>query len=113
MRDLPLRLNVDNNNRVIWLIDSLHAVHDDCQSHTGSVLTLGKGSISSKSMKQKLNTKSSTESELVVVDDMMGDVLWTNYFLKSQGYNISKTIIEQDNQSAILLERNSKASSTK
>ncbi len=34
----------------------------------------------------KLNTKSSTESELVGVDDMMLIIIWTRYFLLEQGY---------------------------
>ena len=65
------------------------------------------------STKQKLNTRSSTESELVGVDDMMPSILWTRYFLKAQGYKVSDNIIFQDNKSTMLLERNGKASSSK
>jgi hypothetical protein len=36
--------------------------------------------------KQKLNTKISTESELVGVNGMMLIICWTCYFLLSQGY---------------------------
>ena len=42
-----------------------------------------------KSSKEKLNTKSSTEVEVVATSDMMigGKMLWTLlYFLQSQGY---------------------------
>ena len=65
------------------------------------------------STKQKLNTRSSTESELVGVDDMMPLILWTRYFLKEQGYKVSDNIIFQDNKSTMLLERNGRASSSK
>ena len=65
------------------------------------------------STKQKLNTRSSTESELVGVDDMMPSILWTRYFLKAQGYRVSDNVIFQDNRSTMLLERNGKASSSK
>ncbi len=65
------------------------------------------------STKQKINTRSSTESELVGVDDMMSSILWTRYFLKAQGYNVRDNVVFQDNQSSILLERNGKASSSK
>ncbi len=65
------------------------------------------------STKQKLNTRSSTESELVGVDDMMPSILWTRYFLKGQGYKVSDNIIFQDNKSTMLLERNGKTSSSK
>ena len=65
------------------------------------------------SSKQKLNTRSSTEAELVGVDDMMGKVLWTQLFLKAQGYNVGPATIAQDNMSAMLLEKNGTWSSTK
>jgi hypothetical protein len=44
---------------------------------------------------------------------MMPTILWARYFLKAQGYNVTDNIIYQDTQSAILLERNGKASSSK
>ena len=65
------------------------------------------------SRKQKLNTRSSTESELVAVDDVSTMVLWTKLFLEGQGYDVEKNIIYQDNKSAILLETNGKRSSGK
>ena len=69
-------------------------------------MSLGKGAISTHSLRQKLNTRSSTESELVAVDDITSHVIWTKHFLESQGYATSGTVIYQDNQSEILLERN-------
>ncbi len=65
------------------------------------------------STKQKLNTKSSTESEIVGVDDCMPAVLWTRYFMEAQGYGVRENIVYQDNQSSILLEKNGRASSSK
>ena len=53
------------------------------------------------------------ESKLIGVDDMMSLILWTRYFLKSQGYKVSDNVIFQDNKSAMLLERNGKVSSGK
>jgi hypothetical protein len=83
------------------------------RGHTGCGLTMGIGYPIVSSTKQKLNTRSSTESELVGVDDMMPSILWTRYFLKSQGYRVNDNIIYQDNKSAMLLERNGKTSSSK
>jgi hypothetical protein len=60
-----------------------------------------------------LNTKSSTERELVGIDDMMPIMLWTCYFLLSQGYGIIENLVLQDNKSSILLEQNGKALSSK
>ena len=83
------------------------------KSHTGAALTMGTGTVYNGSTKQKLNVRSSTEAELVGVDDYIAQVLWTNYFLKEQGFTTEDTIIYQDNKSAILLEKNGRASSSK
>ncbi len=76
-------------------------------------MSLGKGSVYSTSVRQKLTTKSSTEAELVGVDDVMPMILWTRQFLEGQGYTIQDNIVFQDNQSAMLLENNGQRSSTK
>ena len=95
------------------VIDASYAIHPDMKSHTGGSMTLGKGMIYNTSIKQKLNVKSSTEAELVGVDDVLAQVLWTNHFLEAQGFNTSDTVVYQDNKSAILLEKNGRMSSTK
>jgi len=73
---------------------------------------MGRGYPISASTKQKMNTRSSTESELVGVDDLMPSILWTRLFLEAQGYAVKENIV-QDNKIAILLEKNGKASSSK
>jgi hypothetical protein len=65
------------------------------------------------SRKQKLNTRSSTEAELVGADDASIMILWTKLFMEEQGYEIKKNILYQDNKSTILLENNGKRSSSK
>jgi hypothetical protein len=51
------------------------------KSHTGITMSLRKGSLFSSSISQKLNTKSSTEAELLGVDDGMPLVIWTRNFM--------------------------------
>ncbi len=63
--------------------------------------------------KQKLNTRSSTISEVVAVDDMIPQILWTWLFMQEQGIKVTDNILYQDNKSAILLEKNGRASSSK
>lgn len=109
-RNLHLTLSVDSLSSIKWYIDGSHQIHDDCRGHTGSIMTLGQGAIASTSRKQKINTKSLTETELVAVHDKLGDVLWTRYFLESQGYSIKENIIYQDNMSTLSLEKNGRVS---
>ena len=58
-----------------------------------------KGALISISAKQKLNTRSSTDAELVAADDAMSLVLWTRLFLEAQGIDVKENIVYQDNKS--------------
>ena len=83
------------------------------RGHTGGCFTLGKGALYCTSTRQKLNTRSSTESELVAANDVLLQGIWTKHFLESQGYHLGSISLLQDNMSAILLERNGMSSSGK
>jgi hypothetical protein len=110
---LPLILSATGSGILKWWVDGSFATHPSMRGHTGSRLSMGRGFPVVTSTKQKLNTRSSTESELVAVDDCMPAICWTRYFLEAQGYRVTENIVYQDNKSAILLERNGKASSSK
>ncbi len=69
--DWPLVLGADNNRLLMWYVDTSFAVHPNMRKHTGGGLTMGRGFPISVLTKQKLNTRSSTESELVGVNDMI------------------------------------------
>jgi hypothetical protein len=69
--------------------------------------------ITSISRKQSLNTRSSTEAELVAAGDAAGPMLWTKQFLQAQGYPVMHNVLYQDNKSAILLEANGRESAGK
>jgi hypothetical protein len=113
-KNMPLILEGDNACIIKWWVDASFAVHPDMKSHTGGAMSLSKGVVYGTSTRQKLNTKSSTEAELVGVNDVMPQILWTRYFLEAQGYGVKDSIINQDNQSsAFLLEKNGRASSGK
>ena len=70
-----LIIEMDGSGKAVCGIDAAHAVHPDARSHTGMSMKMGKGAITSMSSKQKLNTRSSTEAEVVAVDDCMSQVL--------------------------------------
>ena len=76
-------------------------------------MNMGKGLIYSSSTRQNINTKSSTEAELVGVDDGMAIIIWMQHFLEAQGYKATDNILYQGNQSAMLLEKNGWGSSGK
>jgi hypothetical protein len=80
------------------------------RSHTGGVISFGRGGIICKSKKQKINTKSSTEAELVGASDYLPHALYVKMFMEAQGYPIHKSTFYQDNESAIKMETNGKAS---
>ena len=108
-----LVLQCDGTGVIKWHVDASFAVHEDCKSHTGATMTLGKGAIISTSTKQKINTRSSTEAEVVAFDDVAAKILWAKMFLEEQGYEIKENIVFQDNLSAMQLEKNGLASAGK
>ena len=89
-----------------WWVDASFATHPNCHSHTGATLSFGKGSVYSMSSKQKLNTRSSTEAELVGINDVLSMILWTRLFLEAQGYQVTNNVLHQDNESTIKLAQN-------
>ena len=72
---------------------------------------LGDATIYVKSSKQKIVTRSSTESELVKISDALSQVLWTREYLLSAGLEMSPAIIYQDNQSTIFLANKGRSTS--
>jgi len=82
-KDLSLTMEADEVPK--WWVDSSYAVHLDMRSHSRIYMMLGKGTVYSTSSKQKLNTESSTEAELVAIDNSMAQVQWTRHFLAAQG----------------------------
>ena len=69
---------------MVWSIDASFTVHTDMKSHTGYCLTLGTGSPISGLSGQKVNSRSSTEAELIGVDDAIGFVEWASLYCKDQ-----------------------------
>jgi hypothetical protein len=98
-----MSLNGSGAFSVIAYVDASYGVHPDFKSHTGSVLRLGEATVYVKSARQKLNTKSSTEAEIVGVSDSLSQALWTREFLQEQGYEMAPITLKQDNKSTMIL----------
>ena len=110
--DDVLIIELDDKQIFKWYVDAAFAVHADMKSHTGAVLMMGKGGVICESTKQKVNSRSSTEAELIAVDDKISKIMWTKRFAEHQGFKIL-IIVYQDNESSIKLEVNGKESSGK
>ncbi|MEM1009074.1 MAG: Ty1/Copia family ribonuclease HI [Myxococcota bacterium] len=111
--DDPSYLGADNLTRFHTWVNVAFATHIDMKSHTGGVVSFGWGGFFCMSNKQKLVTKSSTEAEFVGASDYLPNTIWVKMFLECQGLIINECTFEQDNESAIRLEVNGRASATK
>ena len=93
-------------------VDASHAVHEDMRGDTGGCMFCGVIIIHGKASKQKLNKKSTTESEVVAVSDYMPlnihmiNIFWGQY------YALHKTVFYQYNEIAIKMEKNGRNSCT-
>ena len=44
-KDEVLKLSADGSYKIIWYVDAAFAVHPNMRSHTGAIMTMGKGAI--------------------------------------------------------------------
>ena len=108
--DLPRIIGANGLGMLQTWVDASYATHHDMRGHTGGSMSMGQGIIHGKSSRQKINTKSSTETELVGASDY---ILWTlgaKRFLMKQGYNLTRNIFYQDNKRAMKMESNGRKS---
>ena len=105
-------IGCENLQNLYTWVDAAYGVWSNMRSQTGGCMSMGVGMVHCKSSKQKLNTKSSTESEIVGMSDYVPYNLWFRNFMMAQGYEIKKNIVYQDNQSAMKMEINGRNSCT-
>ena len=92
-----LTLRADGSGCLKWNCDAAFTLHDDFRSHMGSTFTMGDGAIMSLSRKQGMITRSSTKVEVVAADIIFSPMIWTQLFLKAQGYPVKENILYEDN----------------
>jgi hypothetical protein len=70
-----MRLMMDENRVVKWCLDALLDVHNEVQSQSGAVMTLGKGTAQIVTTKQKTKTRSTIEEELISLNNIVSKAL--------------------------------------
>jgi hypothetical protein len=89
-------------------VDASYMSHSDTKGHSGGVIYIGDiGTfISAYSRKQKLITRSSTESELVAIDEVSVYAKFVAKLVRDLTNSSSKIYIMEDNMSAISMVTN-------
>jgi hypothetical protein len=89
-------------------VDTSFAVHPDCKSHAGAAASFerGRGLVQTVSSKQRLNAKSSAESELVRANDASVMILaWTKLLMEEQGHEIERKRCTKTTRALLCLKR--------
>ena len=70
-------MSIYKSGSIKWYADAEFAVHKDMSIQTGGFMAMVTEGDYVHSRKKKLNTKSSTEAELVGLDGVLTQVIWT------------------------------------
>ena len=100
----------DNLNHLDTFIDSSHAVHMNMRGHTGGAMSMGTGIVHGKGSAQKMNSRSSTETELIGNSEYLPYSIWVEHFMEAQGHKIKQHVLWQDNESAEKMAKNGRLS---
>ena len=87
-RNQPLILSANGSGILKWWIDGSFAVYPNMRGHTGGGLSMRLGFLIVSSTEHNLNTWSSTETEIVEVDDCTPAVPWSRYWLDAHKYDV-------------------------
>jgi hypothetical protein len=106
-------LRVGEEMSVRGYIDASRGVHAASgKSHSGCAIVLGLGGpVYTKSTKQKIVTKASTEAELVALSDTASQAIYLRNSIDAQGYDVGPAIIYQDNMGCMALIKRGAATS--
>ena len=98
-----IRLGGKHGVELNAFVDASYGVHVDGRSHTGGVVTLNGGPVITKSTKQRINCKSSTEAEIIAISDMLSPILWARNFLAAAGRPPANVTLKEDNMSVMAM----------
>ena len=111
-KELFLTICVDDITEMYSYVDSAHMAHHDLKGHTGGFICFRSDAFAAKSKKQRLNSNSSCEAELIGAGEYLKQIIWARNFMIAQGYEMKPTIIFQDNESTIKLIKYGRRSSS-
>ncbi len=91
-------------NRIVMYIDASWHFHSDGKGQSGCVIKIFGNSVFFRTSKQHIATKSSTESEIVAVDDFLPYGIWISNLLRELNVNYGGAVVVfQDNTSGVTI----------
>jgi hypothetical protein len=102
--DLQLWYDSKASLKPVIYADASHGIHRDGKGQGGIIISLGSAPILCKSFKIKMVTRSSTESELIALEEASTFAVWYRMLLKDMKIiSDEPTTIYQDNKSSIII----------
>jgi hypothetical protein len=80
------------------------------RGHTGGLITFGTGILAPKCSKQKMNSRSTNETEVIGNSEYLPINIWHDYFSEAQGNKIKSNTFYQDNEGAEKMAKNGQLS---
>jgi hypothetical protein len=76
-------LEAESTHIIKWLVDASCGTHPDLKGNTEGAMSIGKGMTNSTSTKQNIVTRSSIETEILGMHNLLPQVLWGQYLQKT------------------------------
>ena len=111
--EMSLHLNSYDLNIVHWWFNASYGICIYLNGCTGATMSIGRVCFTGMSKKQKINTTSFTQGEIVREYDASQQMMWTQYLMSNQVFDIDKSILYHDIKSTIMLEENGCESSSR
>lgn len=92
-----------NNYQLSCEADASFGIHKDGKGHNGGICYIGNSVYKVETSKQALVGKSSTECELISLNKIIEQIIWSKYLLEECGYKQNIIKIGQDNKSTITM----------
>jgi histone deacetylase 1/2 len=112
-RDIALTFQKSNNFEVNIMCDASHGVHHDGKGQGGALVLINANPVFFRSRKLKINSLSSTESELICVSDSLSPIINIMNIIDELGFEITRKTLYQDNVSTIRMIENGRSTSMK